>query len=325
MTGEVAGRLGIGVDLGATRIRVCVGDETGKMLWRKSTEMFVYKSVEDYVGAIVARIREGLGHSGTNRIIAGIGVASIGPLDLRRGGMASPANLPYDFVPIVEPLTEAFGMKVTLMNDASAAALGERAFGAGKDHENLVYVTISTGIGGGAIVDGHLLIGKDGNAAEVGHLVVDPEGRLACGCGRRGHWEAYCSGKNLPNLAKLLAHDEPTEREDGRLGRLLKTDKRPIDSEAILRAAANGNSFATRVAEEMGRLNALGVADLVNMFDPSLITMGGGVVLNNRELVLKPIRASVPRYATNRMPKIIITPLGDDAGTLGALSLALGE
>ena len=161
--------------------------------------------VDAYVEELVSRVMEATKLVPPGAEISGIGVASIGPLDLKRGGIASPANLPYRFIPLVKPLEEASGSKVALMNDANAAVLGERRFGAGKEHPDLVFITLSTGIGGGAIVDGHLLIGKDGNAAEIGHMVVDSEERLTCGCGRRGHWEAYCSGRNLPNLAALLA------------------------------------------------------------------------------------------------------------------------
>jgi glucokinase len=315
--------LGLAIDLGATRLRVCLGDRRGKLLWRESRFMAFPESVEDYVKQVVDEVNVGMRRADPARI-SGIGVASIGPLDLKKGGLLSPANLPYGFIPLVEPLREATKKEVVLMNDANAAALGERNFGAGRSHENLVYVTISTGIGGGAIVDGHLLIGKDGNAAEIGHIIVDPAGKLICGCGKPGHWEAYCSGKNIPRLAMLLAGEE-AHGDEAKLERMLGPGHGPIDSASILGAAARGNKFGARVVEEMGRLNSLGVADVVNMFDPSLITVGGGVALNNQELVLGPIRQLVPKNTINRVPKIIITPLGDDVGLLGALSLALGS
>jgi glucokinase len=315
--------LGLAIDLGATRLRVCLGDRRGKLLWRESRLMVFPESVEDYVKQVVDGVNEGMRRADPARI-SGIGVASIGPLDLKKGGLLSPANLPYGFIPLVEPLREATGKEVVLMNDANAAVLGERNFGAGRSHENLVYVTISTGIGGGAIVDGHLLIGKDGNAAEIGHIIVDPVGKLICGCGKPGHWEAYCSGKNIPRLAMLLAGEE-AHGDEAKLERMLGQGHGQIDSASILGAAARGNKFGARVVEEMGRLNSLGVADVVNMFDPSLITVGGGVALNNQELVLGPIRELVPKNTINRVPEIIITPLGDDAGLLGALSLALGS
>jgi glucokinase len=303
--------VGIGVDVGATKVRVCVGEESGRLIWRKSTQMIIPPNVEGYVDELVSRVREAREQVPPGAEISGIGVASVGPLDLKRGGIASPANLPYKFVPVVDPLERAFGWRVALMNDANAAALGERMFGAGKDDADLVFITLSTGIGGGAIVDGNLLIGKDGNAAEIGHMVVDSQGRLTCGCGRKGHWEAYCSGRNIPSLAGLLEGESPVGRNEVY-----------ADSATILRAASEGDSFAGRVAVEMGRLNAIGVANVVDLYDPSLVTIGGGVALANGELVLKPIRDLVPEYAINRAPRIMITPLGDDAGLLGGLSLA---
>lgn len=278
--------------------------------------------VEGYVDHVVGAVREAVRHVPGSTKLVGIGVASAGPLDLKKG-VVKPANLPYESIPLVEPLEEALGLRVSLMNDANAAALGERNFGAGKGRENLVYVTISTGIGGGAIVDGHLLVGKDGNAAEIGHVVVDPAERLTCGCGGKGHWEAYCSGRGIPRLASLLAEEVPKGRADGPLRRILG---RALEEQAaaIMKASSGAGPLGKRLVEEMGRLNAIGFANVVNVFDPSLITVGGGVALNNRELVMGPIRRLVPAYAVNRVPDIIITPLGDKAGLLGALSLAFG-
>jgi glucokinase len=316
----VGRRLGVAVDIGATKVRVCVGDETGRLLWREARNMQAPPRVEDYVHALVTRVKDGVEHLPPGGTMEGIGVASIGPLNIEKGGMSSPTNLPYDFVPIVEPIEDAFGAKVTLMNDARAGALGEREFGAGKGHDNLVYITISTGIGGGAIVDGHLLQGKNGNAGEIGHLIVDPSGRLTCGCGRKGHWEAYCSGRNLPNLAALVAKEMKAGGTHN--ASFVGRTKLP-DSGSILRAAGEGHAFASKVAKEMGRLNAVGVAAVADAYDPSLITIGGGVALNNRRLIIDPIRQLLPKYAVNRVPEIRITPLGDDAGLLGAISLAL--
>ncbi len=322
--GVVVEEYGVGLDLGATRLRACVGDRKGRLLWRKSERMVIPGKVEEYVGQIIASAREAIRHAPSTSSLVGIGVASVGPLDLKKGGMAKPANLPYEFVPLVGPLRTAFGMDVALMNDANAAALGERSFGAGKGHENLVYVTISTGIGGGAIVDGHLLSGKDGNAAEIGHVTVDPVGRLTCGCGKKGHWEAYCSGRSIPKLAMLVAGEGPTAGAMAGLRRLLQSKTGEVGAPAVLDAATRGDPLGKRIAAEMGRLNAMGFANAINLFDPSLITVGGGVALNNRALVLNPIRKTVSAYTINRVPKIMITPLGDDAGLLGAVSLALG-
>jgi glucokinase len=308
-------RLGIGVDVGASRVRACVGHRQGRIVWRASQDLAKPKKADEFVEIIVGVVRAALDRVPRGSELEGVGVASAGPLDLGRGGMASPANLPYGFVPLVRPIADACGTAVTLMNDANAAALGEQRFGAGRGCKDLVYVTLSTGIGGGAIVDGHLLSGKDGNAAEIGHLVVDFEGRLECGCGGRGHWEAYCSGRGIPRHAAILGW--PEGRQSGGHARLGGPE-----ASAIFAAAKEGDRLARRVLAEVGRFNAMGFANAINMFDPSLVTVGGGVALNNPEAILGPIRKMAPEHCIDRFPEVITTPLGDDAGLLGALSLA---
>jgi glucokinase len=314
--------VGVAIDVGATRVRVCIGDKQGRILHRASKDMRITHAVEEYVKQLVAMVREEFNHVPKSARVEGIGVASMGPLDLRRGGATHTPNLPYSFVPLVEPLKDAFDVEVALINDANAAVLGEKTHGAGKGHQNMVYVTISTGIGGGAIVDGHLLIGKDGNAAEVGHVVVDTEGRLTCGCGRKGHWEAYCSGRNLPNLARLMANGRLIKSHQTDIQRAVLVKARALNASQLFKAAGEGDRFARSVVLEAGRLNAIGLANTINMYDPSLITIGGGVALNNPDLLLGPIRRFLRAYAINRLPEVMITPLGDDAGILGALSVA---
>jgi len=207
------------------------------------------------------------------------------------------------------------------MNDCNAAVLGEQAFGAGRGVANLFYVTLSTGLGGGAIVDGHLLNGKDGNAPEIGHVTIDPNSELVCGCGCRGHWEAYCSGANIPNLARLILRGRSI------VGSLLHDtaggDMSGLTAEAIYSAASMGDPTAVEIVEEVGRVNAVGFGDIVNAFDPELITVGGSVALNNPELVLRPIMAGIDRHLINRRPEIRVTPLGEDIVLYGGLVLAI--
>jgi glucokinase len=316
----MAKKLAIGVDLGASRVRVCVGNREGKFLKRVTRDMEIRRTVEDYLLGITAGVKEVL-RAAPRGEIEGIGVASIGPLDISRGGIAKPANLPYRFIPILESLEDAFGLETTLVNDANAAALGEKTYGAGTNDANLVYVTVSTGIGGGAIVDGRLLLGKDGNAAEIGHMVIDPEGKLRCGCGKRGHWEAYCSGRNIPHFSRLLiTRMSESQKHVFRGSKLVKEP--PSSTRLVFEEASRGDEFARFVVGEIGRLNSMGIANCTNLFDPSLITLGGGVAINNPGWILDPIKKLVSRHAFNKVPKIIITPLGDDAGLLGALSVA---
>ena len=314
-------KFGVAIDLGATRVRACLGTRTGGILRREARKMVVSEVVGDYlaqISATVAEVTKGV----PPEKIQGVCLASPGPLDLKRGLITHTANLPYKDVPIIASLRESLGFEACLVNDANAAALGELEWGAGKGRSNIFYITISTGIGGGAIVDGRLLLGKEGNAAEVGHITIDSLGRLTCGCGKRGHWEAYCSGTGIPALAHLIWE------ELGEAGRALLRESKLLarmesaNAADVFREADGGDSFALRVVDEVGRLNAIGVANITDAYDSELVTIGGGVALNNPERVLSPIRRMAGDYAINRVPDVRITPLGDDAGLLGALSVS---
>ncbi|MEM2618383.1 MAG: ROK family protein, partial [Candidatus Hadarchaeales archaeon] len=199
----------------------------------------------------------------------------------------------------------------------------EWKFGAGRGVNDLVYITISTGIGAGVIVDGHVLMGKDGNAHEIGHTVIDFEGRLVCGDGKRGHWEAYCSGRNIPNYVRMRISQQPKEFEGSWLHRNTGGDLRRITTEELFRGAKQGDKFCLRLVRELGELNAIGVANAVNAYDPALVSLGGSVVLQNRQLVLGPIRRGLKKYVLNRPPKIVVTPLGEDVVLHGAVAVVL--
>ncbi len=314
----------IGVDLGATNVRVALANEEGKILSKtiEKTEKekgaeAISKQIIKMIYSIIKNIRK--------EDILGIGIGSIGPLDLKKGGLLKTPNIPqYDFIPLVEPIREEFKIDVKLLNDCNSAVLGEKIFGAGKNIDNLVYVTLSTGIGGGAIIDGKLLFGKDGNAAEVGHITIDYEGKLKCGCGKKGHWEAYCSGANIPNFIKFFL--EKINEEDKKRSLLMKLCNYNINNASakmLYEAAKEKDEISMRIVDEIGRLNAIGIANLINVYDPSLITIGGAIALKNKELVINPIKKYVGDYAVNRLPEIIITPLGDEIVLYGTIAAIL--
>ena len=311
---------GVAIDLGATRARACLGTRGGKILRREARKMVVGKAVREYLGQISSLVNKVTSGIPRNKI-QGVCLASPGPLDLKRGMITHTANLPYRNVPVIASLRESLGFEARLVNDANAGALGEMKWGAGKGHSNIFYLTISTGIGGGAIVDDRLLLGKDGNAAEVGHITIDSSGKLTCGCGKQGHWEAYCSGTGIPALTRLI-WEELGEAGRARSGTKLSTKMDSVGATDVYREAKRGDGFALRVVEEVGRLNAIGVANIADAYDPELLTIGGGVALNNPEPVLSPIQKMARDYAINRVPEVRITPLGDDVGLLGALSAA---
>ncbi|RJS87144.1 ROK family protein [Candidatus Bathyarchaeota archaeon] len=315
-------KIAVGVDLGGTNIRVALGNDEGRILAKISERTEKTKGPEG-ISEQIARIIRCLEkkEAKTGEII-GIGIGSAGPLDLKRGGLMKPTNIPYDFIPLVEPLEDIFHLPTYLLNDCSTAVMGEKFFGAGKNHENLAYITLSTGIGGGIYVDGHLLIGKDGNATEVGHFTIDYEGKLLCGCGKRGHWEAYCSGNGIPNYVRLLLSQGRFEGvKDSLLMRRISGDLDRLTAKILYDCAKASDPLALELVDKIGFLNSVGFACVVDAYDPSLITVGGSIALRNESLIIDPIRRGVKEHARNRVPEIKITPLGDDVVLYGALAM----
>ncbi len=285
------------VDLGGTRTRVALVSANGEVLARETFPTPASGSSGSAVAdAIEAAVRR----------IAGprppaIGVSAAGPLDLRAGAIVSPPNLPYDRVELVGPLEAALGVPVTLLNDARAGALGEHAHGAGAGCDHLVYVTISTGIGGGVIAGGRLLLGRGGNAGEVGHITVETRHGLVCGCGYPNHWEGYCSGRNLP--------------------RFYAAEKRSRDpayatAESIFEGARAGEPGAGRFLDTVAVLNGRALSTLVVAYEPERIILDGAVVQAQADLLVAPAVRRMERFLP--LPEVVTSPLRGDAPLLGA-------
>ncbi len=312
----------LGVDIGATWVRVALADTDGEILAKKreaiqtSEELMVSRQITRLGHKLIAEVNL------SEADLIGVGIASAGPMNREEGKLTSPSNIPLEEVPLAGPLEEEFGTRVGLINDGVSAVLAESKYGAGQDYENIVYITISTGIGGGVIMDGNLLIGKNGNAAEVGHFTIDEEEKLKCGCGRRGHWEAYCSGSNIPDFVEMkLSH---RNLEDGsKLAEAKRRDFEDFRPRDLFDLAKEGDEVALDLVQEMGRLNAIGFATVTEAYDPELITVGGGVALNNPELITNPIREKISNHTQNEVPKIMITPLDGNNVLMGAIAWAL--
>ncbi|MCD6469192.1 ROK family protein [Candidatus Bathyarchaeota archaeon] len=315
-------KLAIGIDLGGTNVRVALGNSDGRILKKIYEKTDKSRGPEGISKQIIRMINSLVSEETSIKKIEGIGIGSAGPLDIKKGGLMKPTNFPFDFVPLVKPLEEEYGLPTYLLNDCVAAVIGEKHFGLGRNHDNLVYITISTGIGGGIYVDEHLLIGKDGNAHEIGHFTIDFEGRLICGCGRRGHWEAYCSGNGIPNYSRLIIEEEGLMKIEG--SNLIEEVRRNgyagITAKAIYNYAKAGDKIAELIVERIGVLNAIGFACVVDAYDPTLITVGGSIALNNPNLVVNPIKQHIGEHARNRIPEIKLTPLRGDAVLYGALA-----
>jgi len=319
-------RLAIGVDVGGTNVRIVLGDETGRILTKFSEKTNKKKGPECVSNQIIKMIHSLQKENPEAKKAIGIGVGSAGPLDLKKVGLMKPTNMPYDFVPLVEPLKDAYKLPTYLLNDCAAAVLGEKYFGAGKEYSNVAYITISTGIGGGVYVDNHLLTGKDGNAHEIGHFTIDSKGRLRCGCGKRGHWEAYCAGSSIPNFVRLLIEEKkPKELIGSLLLKAVNKDLSQLTTKTLFDAAKAGDPLSIRLVEEIGILNAIGFACVTDAYDPSIITVGGAVALNNADMVIAPIKKYICDHARNRLPEIFLTSLGEYVVAHGALGMVFNQ
>jgi glucokinase len=249
-----------------------------------------------------------------------IGVGSPGPLDPVRGIIYNAVNLPgWVNIPLKEKLETHFSCPVDVGNDANLAALGEWRFGAGRGTNNLVYLTISTGIGGGVIIDGRLLVGAQGLGAEVGHITVEPGGPV-CGCGQHGHLEAVAAGPAIARRAMELL-------EAGRssiLNEKLETAE-PLTSADVGKAANQGDTLAREIIEYAGEKIGRAMADLAHLFNPEIFILGGGVSQIGPllfESVERALRSYVMDSAYVEDLRVLPAALGDDAGLIGAMVLA---
>ncbi len=306
----------LAIDVGATNTRVAVYVE-GRGLTLK--RVFRTPRVEDGVAVAETIASEALRLVKENSVgVEAIGVGSIGPLDIRKGVIVNPPNLPAKNIPLRDVLVDKFGLETFIVNDCVAGVYGEYNEGIGKGVENLVYITISSGIGAGVIVDGHLLLGKDGNAHEVGHLVLMYTSAVRCGCGGLGHWEGFASGNNVWKLARLLA----LTLKGPETSFFRKTLDSVVSSKEVFDAYYRGDEFAKIVINYLIEINAAGVASVVNAYDPELVVFGGSVVLGNPWIV-KEIEKRMVKYLVNKPPRMVVTRFGDDAVLYGAAWIAL--
>ncbi len=313
----------IGIDVGATWLRIALAGASGEIVKRIVLRTPREGGRDAVANVILDTVKREFGEQLGS--VRAVGIGTIGPLDLESGAVVNTPNLPLRTFELGRPLVETLRKPVYVANDCMAAVWGERMFGAGRGLDNVVYITISTGIGGGMVVNGVLLVGKKGNAHEVGHIVVDVERRMRCGCGGYGHWEAYASGANIPRFAKLLIESWSlsTEERSSPVYRAYLEDR--LSSELIYTEAKRGDRLALRIVNEVTRINIAGFESVVNIYDPEVLTVGGSVALNNVELVIEPVRKALAesRGLLTDPPRVLPTPLGGDAVLMGAIAIAV--
>lgn len=306
----------IGIDVGGTKIAGGLVDGDGRVLADAKIDSpaddaaSLTKAIGDLAAELAAR------HDGD---VAGVGVAVAGFIDRDRSTVMFAANLAFRDEPLRDSLTSRLDLPVVVENDANAAAWGEFRFGAARDHQDMLLITVGTGIGGGVVVDGHLMRGGFGVAGEVGHLEFEPGGRV-CGCGNRGCWEPYGSGSALVADTRALA-DSP---EAAALVEFAGGTIDDIEGPEITTAAKNGDDFARARLRDLGGHLGRGIATLAAVLDPSVVALGGGVSAAG-DLLLDPVRESFRAHVTGRdhrpLPRIKAASLGNEAGLIGAAAL----
>ena len=310
--------LTIGIDVGGTKVLGGVVDEAGRVLTtaRKDTPRQGGSALTQTIADVARELLQQ--HS-----VASVGVSAAGFVSSDRKTMLATPNIAdWNGVDLDNQLTKLIGLPVVIENDANAAAWGEAKFGAGKNQDHMMMLTVGTGIGGGIVVNGALYRGAFGIAAEFGHMRVVPEGHI-CGCGARGCFEQYASGNALLRHAREAVNASPEvarnllSRGDGTVAGLT--------GQAITEAAREGDPVALAAFNTTGQWLGAGIASLAVLLDPACVVIGGGVI-DAGEILLKPTRESLERNmpfaGKHPYPQIIAAQLGNEAGLVGVADLA---
>ena len=307
----------LAIDIGGTKLAAGIVDTEGRILARGEVPTLAAEGLEPVLGRIVGLGRDLLSRPEVADVsVHRVGVGCAGPVDLKAGIVFNPPNLPgWLRVPLIDHLHEALALPAVLENDANAAALGEFRYGAGKGARSIVYLTVSTGIGGGIILEGKIWHGLKDSAGEIGHMTVCPDGPL-CGCGNRGCLEAMASGTSIARRA----------REAIAAGRQTGLSEIPaLTSADVVRLAQAGDVVAREVWDSAVTYLGIGVAAVITILAPERIVIGGGVTRAGDFLfdsLREHVRQRVKLVPVEFVP-ILPAALGPDGGILGAAAVAL--
>jgi glucokinase len=312
----------LGIDLGGTKIVAGLVDRAGRILVRQYCETEAGEGPQAVFGRLIDAAAQLLAADGVDQSrVCAIGVAAPGPIDARLGVVTAPPNLPgWHNVPLGELIHREFDLPTGLENDANAAALAEHRFGAGQGSDHMIYVTASTGIGGGFIFDGRLYSGATGGAAEIGHMTILPYGPL-CGCGNRGCLEALASGSAIAREAReRVQKGVPTL-----IAELAEGNLDTVTAKLVAQAAERGDWEARVILDQAMAYLGVGMANLVNLLNPQLLVIGGGLSKMGERL-FEPVRRTIGLRAfasSAQAVEVRLAQLGDDVGLLGAATVAM--
>jgi glucokinase len=307
------------VDLGGTKILSVIADEEGRILGEDRRPTEPTEGPEAGLERIATSLEAALANADLGREdLLAAGVCSPGPIDRARGVLPEASNLPgWIDVPIRQYLSDRLGVPAILEHDATAAAYGEFVYGAGRGCRNIVYLTVSTGIGGGLVLDGRLYRGATGAAGELGHITIEADGPL-CFCGKPGHVEGLTSGRAIAGQAEavLSRGGSPV------MARLAQEDG-GLTAATVHRAADAGDGEAIRILRRAGRYLGIGLAAYVDIFNPEVIIIGGGM-RHIREHYLGPAEEEMRRRAQTeslKVVRLVEVELGDYSGIMGVVAL----
>jgi glucokinase-like ROK family protein len=317
------GGCAVGVEIGVDFISVVLTDFVAQILWRQR----ISSDPEDGQGVIVERaeaiVRAAL-EIGKDRGLRplGIGVGVPGLVDVQQGSLVFAPNLHWRDVPLRQMWTQRFNLSVFVENEANAAALGEYYFGVARNVQSLIYLSAGVGLGGGIIIKGKLFRGSGGYAGEVGHMTMDPNGE-PCGCGKRGCWETVVG----PRAIVRQVREALETNAESQIRTLVQDDLESIDVDVVVRAAQAGDHVARKALEEVGVQLGIGIANLVNAFNPEMVVLGGALSLASTFLL--PVIEETARKHTLAQPydivKVAASAHGADACVVGAVALVLDE
>jgi len=307
-----------GIDLGATKILSVVVTHGGKLLAEDLRPTQGADGSHAVIANMIASLRQAVASAGGGQLAA-IGIDAPGPVDYARGVITSPPNLPgWHDVPLAAIVEKEFGVPCVLENDANAAAFAEHRWGSGRGSRHMLFLTVSSGVGGGIIIDGNLYRGASGAAGEVGHMTINARG-ARCHCGRRGCLEMYASGIAIARLGRRLVGRRP----DSLLAQMAR--EQPLTAKLVHQAADRGDESARDLIAGAGRDLGVGLASLINVFNPEVIVLDGSLTKMG-DLYLGPARETAQResFAQNWSDvRIVVGELGDRSAALGAAAVAL--
>ncbi len=313
----------IAVDLGGTNIRAAVVSQNGKIIEKKDTPTKVAEGHEIVIQQMKELIWEVVKKANVDiQQISGIGISSPGPLNTKTGVIIDTPNLNWKNVCLKDAIQQEFHLPTYVDNDGNLAALGEQWLGAGKDVENLVCLTLGTGIGGGIIINGEIFHGSNDYAGELGHVIVEPDG-FKCGCGNHGCMEAYASGTGIvQRTIRAIKKGRKTV-----ISELVEGELEKITSLVVYQAALKQDELSNYIIKETGQYLGIGIISIVNILNPQLVIIGGRVAQMGN-LILKYVEEEVAKRAYLEPCKqisIVLAQLGDDAGIIGATKMILGK